>query len=174
MTQRSRFIVLIIATMALGPSFADAQISLEVGSKVRISAPSFAGGITKGTLAGLSKDTLELRINNKTLRIERSSIKYLWRISGEKSHTFTGALIGLPAGALAGMAVTALTCDPGFEELCTRVGLLVGAGVGLIAGGIIGSRTKSERWEEVDVNKIGLNIGLIRPRTTGLSLTWSF
>ncbi len=104
----------------------------------------------------------------------KSSIEKLWRVSGEKGHALTGALIGLPAGALAGLAFSALTCGEAFSELCTFVGLLTGAGLGAITGAIIGSKTKSVSWQKVDVSKINLSLGAVHGRTAGLKISWAF
>ena len=104
----------------------------------------------------------------------RSSIEKLWRVSGEKGHALTGALIGLPAGALAGLAFSALTCDEAFSELCTFVGLLAGSGLGVITGAIIGSSIKSVSWQKVDVSKINLSLGVVHGRTAGLKFSWAF
>ena len=106
--------------------------------------------------------------------VDRSSIKRLWRVDGKKSNTLLGALIGLPAGTLAGIIVVSLTCDAEFSELCTLVGAAIGAGVGVISGGLIGLNKKSDRWVEVDAKRVSLSVGMVRTNLSGFCLVWFF
>ena len=160
------------------PGEAKSQISLELNSKVRIYAPTVVGGIVPGTLIRLDQDSLAVRVDNRVIVFPRSSIEKLWRVSGERGHALTGALIGLPAGAIAGLVFSKITCEPDPDEsglgLCTYVGILAGTGLGAITGGIIGSMTKSVSWQKVDVSKINLSLGVVHGRTAGLKFSWAF
>lgn len=159
---------------AFTSNLAKSQVSIALDSKIRIEAPKAVGATVVGRVTSISTDTIAVRVDDKIIAFDRSSITRLWRISGERGHMLTGAVIGLPAGALAGWGLTSATCDPGFSELCTFVGLLAGAGVGLIVGGIIGSSTKSGRWEEVDVTRVRVSISVINGKTAGVKLSLKF
>ena len=105
----------------------------------------------------------------------RSSIEKLWRVSGEKGHALTGALIGLPAGAIAGLAIASATCnDPDGNELCQFATTAIGAGGGILLGALIGSTVKSVSWQKVDVSTINLSLGVVHGRTAGLKFSWAF
>ena len=136
------------------------------GARVRVSATEFGGKWCTGTLVEWSTDTLTV---NCWRTVERSweeaqfplsSISSLEVSRGRKSNVGKGALIGGLLGAGAGLASGIIVANV-FEEEEASIILLsmvsygfVGAGV----GALIGLASKSDRWEEVPLDRLKVSI----------------
>jgi hypothetical protein len=132
---------------------------VEPGDRVRVTA---AHGIRNrvGTLRALNNDSIVLE--NPGLVLPIDSVTQLEVSRGRKSRAGRGALIGLGFGVGIGAAVGFLISQDesgenecrGIEAQCTAIGAaslgLVGAGIGALAG----AATKTDRWEEVPLERL--------------------
>ncbi len=96
---------------------------------------------------------------------------------GQKSNAGLGASIGFGAGALGTVfyckALDQFGCRLFDDDLTLPVALIVGA-IGAIAGGITGNLIKSERWEEVSLERVSVSLAPQRDGRFGLGLTVKF
>lgn len=107
--------------------------------------------IQTGRLQALDADTIRMRTEkpDAVLAIPRASIDRVWVHDGTKHHGWTGAGIGLLAGAvMGGIAGAGLEVDIGWgnPSPATGLGVVAGAVGGFVIGGIVGSLVPSDRW----------------------------
>ena len=144
------------------PFEAFAQVEgVEIGERVRITAPTVQPGKIKGTVASFTASTMTLSLRDTTLLIPYASIQKAEVMNGRKRNIGKGALIGAASGAVALGIVSAATnkpCGDGdwcFFEMSNAeafgFGALIGALGGAVNGAIIGTFIKTDRWEEVPV-----------------------
>ncbi len=103
-----------------------------------------------------------------TIRHPIASLERLEIPAGRKSHTWLGAGIGLLVGAGAG-ATLYPESDCGFVETteCKLYAALILGGAGAATGAVIGMLIKTDRWEEVPLDR--LRVGVM-PHRDGLGL----
>lgn len=150
-----------LALAALIPlSDVRAQESLEVGARVRVTAPDVADDAISGTVASVDSASITLAVSRKGVVSERTvPIAAMRRleISRGRSHSplkgmGTGLLVG--AGIGLGLGVAAATeegnwvCEGGG---CMVYGALGGALWGTVIGGLFGAAIGHEEWDEVTV-----------------------
>jgi hypothetical protein len=125
-----------------------------VGTRVRVTVDPPPGVETLRYVGRITAwDSIGFRVDDEKLgdaRVYLSEMQALERSLGRKNRTGRGALIGAGAGLLAGVAVAAAGAPDNLDGIgwwivAPPTGLLVGA----VTGGIIGSRSSRERWEEV-------------------------
>jgi hypothetical protein len=154
-----------------------------VASGTRVRITEFESGKRKphaGTVVTAGRDEVVLRLDGSeeimpfaVTRIARFDVS-----RGMKGHTGAGIGLGLLAGASAGALVGVNqcgTCGGGESDgLAKALNALIwsgiGGGAGMLVGGIIGARHKTERWEEVPSSRWRLTAG---PRRGGFGLVLS-
>jgi hypothetical protein len=145
-----------------------------LGTRVRVSAPSLRVRAV-GTLAPAGPDTIAVtppRGGGGRMAFHRSVVTALEVSGGRGSPVLAGAkwaLLGAPAGALAGASVgfvgaftDTTVCDgEGTRQECERAsdraygrrmstGLVVGVVIGLVGGAGFGIGRRAERWRRAD------------------------
>jgi len=170
--QRDLLICLLLVT---APAVAAGQ-SIEPGTHVRVSTSRhlpFQGTVTSVSDGSIVVDTVRISIN---------SISEL-RVRDRRSNAGRGAVIGgATLGALSGIALGAACAGSSgsFIDCSDNVpgAFVMGAGVGFVAGavfgGLIGAFVKTDRWEQVHVDRLRVGVVPRRggPLTLGLSLSF--
>ena len=176
-----------VAVLLGGVSDAAAQTAaqLEVGSRVRVTAPSHGLHEAVGTVEEISNGSLSIRLEQwssaasepaetrgrRTRTLERSSITEMDLYLGRTSRSLDGLVIGALGGAVFGAGISAATwTEPKGTGLCmfvcsrgeaAELGAMVfgvlGGGVGLL----LGSVTKVDVWRSVASEAAGLSVAPI-------------
>lgn len=155
---------------------------LQPGGRVRVSSPAANLHNADVTVVWLHGDTVVVRsggfrVNSHGHRltdttvtsIPLAAITELAVHRGTKSNTGTGAAIGLGAGLAAGLVLAAATsaseeCPPSAtfcwettsEDYAAGIAVFALAGAGL--GALIGSFTKTDKWEAVPFDGVRLSV----------------
>ena len=128
----------------------------------------------QGTLAALTTDVLVLVVDRQDseLSISLDSVTEVAVSSGKRSHILAGAgggaLLGTAVGAVAS---SAKSCTDEWGSLCTAGGAAQGAIIGLVTGLFIGAAIKTDRWEEVPLDRLRVSFA---PRRDGLAIGMRF
>ena len=178
-----RVIVLSMVALLATFSFAWGQDTSVVvpGARIRITElGSGENGRRAGTVVTVGKDTIALRLDRDeaTVPISIARITQVEVSQGRQGHTFKGMGLGSLAGAGAGALVGASSCGTcgGGEDVAadrllnTLAWAGIGAGVGMLVGGVIGAVHKNEKWETVPVSRWRLTAG---PSRRGFALALS-
>ena len=193
-----RHATILVAILAFVPlTSATAQVQrppIEPGMRVRIShecgTRTLYGGATpidcrtdKGTLAVLTADSIVLRVGEPAtqLAVLLASVNRLEVVRGRKSNAATGAGIGLVVGIVAGAVFgyasfeecVSFCIGPGREGVAILVATIFGLG-GAVVGTLIGSAVKTDRWQEVPLDRLRLQVAPQRDGRFGLGLSVSF
>ena len=162
----------VICIFGGAPTEIAAQEPLASGARVRVTAPDCALRGQAATFRALRADTLVL----ETTECPMASVTRLDVNRGRRSHTLLGAGIGFAAGALWGVVLCRRKAghhcgvygsDSDFTPLVAGV---LGAGGGLV-GGFAGYLIKTDRWEEVPLER--LRVSLAPQRDGGFALAFS-
>ncbi len=171
-----RAVTLILAVLLLAPS-GNLQAQLRPGQRVRFTAPGVFSATGAVTVVAVGTDTLVVRGESNTWRVPIGAMTKLEGNWGRKPNTATGALVGLlvglVAGSVTGQVIGAKTheceselmfasCmtdggtsgDVAGQLLAGAWGSAVGAAVGAAFGALIGASIKTERWEEVPLDRL--------------------
>ena len=148
------------------PTEIAAQEPLASGSRVRVTAPECELRGQTTTFRALRADTLVLYGAACPL----ASVTRLDVSRGQKSHAVVGSLVGAGAGALVGLAMCANTdvcgilSDNDIKGEVVATSVVVGGLLGLLVGYLI----KTDRWEEVPLDR--LRVSLVPQRDGRLGL----
>ncbi|MDH3497541.1 MAG: hypothetical protein OER21_12335 [Gemmatimonadota bacterium] len=132
-----------------------------------------------GTLADLRADAVVLDVDPHDRRVVPfGTLRELEVSRGRQSRTGRGALIGLAAGAAAGVTTVLALCAGGECESSggnfTGFGALVVGAAGALAGtgigALVGALIRTERWEGVSLDGVRLYGG--PAGRAGLALSW--
>lgn len=166
---------------------------IDAGSRVRLtfpcelalpSSPESAGRTCRsdGRLTLISGDTILMVAGDSTLAYDLNAVSRVEVSRGRKSHWLAGAGIGFVVGAATAYVAlnsggSTSTCDRSANQdavstgeciaLAALVGGVPGAGLGAVAGLFI----RSERWQDVPVDRLQVSVG--PERGSGLHLTIS-
>ena len=152
-----------------------AQISkLEIGDRVRITAPYVEQYKIKGTVQEVDESVLVLSVKDTSFYISESMIHNLETSTGKKRVVGRGMIIGAVTGTmLTGLISAVVNNACGIGEDCVLANrdgeaYLAGASLGLllgaVAGTVTGFFTKIDEWERVpfgvavEAKSIPLNI----------------
>jgi hypothetical protein len=147
-------------------------LQLEPGARVRVTAPQLGIEKQATTFQTLRGDTLIVVADSATY-CPLASVTRLEVHRGRQGHVWLGAGIGSAVGAVAGVVTGVLVCKN--DWLCSDdymgLAVLAGAGIGGVAGGLLGAGVgaliKTDRWEEVPLDR--LRVSLV-PRREGVAL----
>ena len=146
-----------------------AQEPLASGSRVRVTAPECALSGQTATFRALRADTLVL----ETTKCPIASVTRLDVSIGRKSNAVVGFLVGAGLGLVGSLAVCNFTdtCQVFYDndvrgDVVTVSGLMGGA-----LGGFVGYLIKTDRWEEVPLER--LRVSLNPQRDGGFALGFS-
>ena len=147
----------------------------EAGERVRVTAPDLDVHRHTGLLVAVQRDSLTV----DTLTVARASITRLEVQRGRKTNARKGAWIGALSLGLAGVGLGIAGCadyDCDGDEWSAVIGVL--GGVGALGGGLIGlgvgALIKTERWEEVPLDRLRVSFAPQRDGRFGLGLSVRF
>lgn len=168
----SRFSSFMLLPLLLAPSVGRAQApdSLPLGQRVRIvlrcelvasehavacrddaPLPTYTG-----RLEAADQDNVHLRAesNHAEVVIPAATIASLSIVDGKTTHFWSGAGIGVLAGAIIGLVGGSATAkdDPWFGPGDRIAGLLAGLPAGFFIGGFIGALIPADRWRPIAIN----------------------
>ena len=168
---------------------------VELGTRVRIShecrTRTLYGGATridcrtdKGTIAALTADSVVLKVGKPAtqLAVSLASVNRLEVVRGRKPNADTGAGIGLAVGFVAGAVfgyASSEECESfcmleiGREEAAVMGAAMFGLG-GFVFGALIGASSKTDRWEEVPLDRLRLSLGPQRDGRFGFGASVKF
>jgi hypothetical protein len=174
--------LLVLMGTSLLPQTARAQVPLpEPGRRVRVStnAEPTPSDWVAGTWLSLSPDELILeQPDGKQVRLARNRLIRIQVSRGRRSRWALGAGVGLAAGFGVGALVEAALCSgKGERPACVSNGYMifgaVGAGLGALTGGMVGSNMVTETWQDVPAERIGVGLGMVEGRiVAGVALRW--
>lgn len=137
--------------------------------------------MTTGQLRTLDGDTLRIstQSTDAELVVPSAYVDRMWVVDGRRSRFWTGAGIGLLAGAVIGGAIGSTQelcipfCDLDSPDPATGLGVIIGAPAGFLIGGVVGAVIRSDRWRAVSVNDHRISVEP-RPDALGLRLSVAF
>ena len=170
-------LALALAVAPLDAVMAQDALTVQVGTRVRVTAPELDLERYDGILDAVRGDTLTVG----TVHVPLTSVTRLdvhrgragnWRKSAK-----IGALVGLPAGLALGVVVLksflrfgdGSECDGDPCWLLVPSGAVAGGLAGALVGGAVGALT--DRWEEVPLER--LSVSLTPRRDGGFALGFS-
>jgi hypothetical protein len=137
---------------------------LQPGQRARVTAPMLDMDRHEETFQQLRGDTLVFT----STRCPLSDVTRLEEYRGRTSWGWwKGGLIGLAVGTGAGLAVGASGGCASDDLSCEVEGARVGAGAGLLVGILAGLSIKTDRWEDVPLDR--LRVGVV-PQRDGLGI----
>ena len=124
------------------------------------------------TLQALRADTLVL----ETTECPLASVTRLDVSRGQKSHVFVGFLVGAGAGLVGSLAVCNFTdtCQVFSDNDVRTDVVLVSTGMGGLLGGITGYFIKTDRWEEVPLERLRVSVAPPRDGRFGFGFSVRF
>ncbi len=149
------------------------EAQLQPGQRVRITAPNLGISKHSGILVAADGDTLTV----DTLRVALMNVTRLDVHRGRKSRVAAGLGIGALTGAatLAVIGASLNICQrEDLEASCAGIGAGVGAVGGSLVGLVIGAVIKTDRWEEVPLDRLRVSFGPQRDGRFGLGLSVRF
>ena len=167
------FVLIGIFGAAPTESAAQEPLVLEPGVRVRVTALDCGLRGQATEFRALRADTLVL----DTTECPLASVTRFDVSQGQKSHTLLGAGIGLAAGALGAVVFCEVvekgSCELFDDDIRLEAALITGAIVGL-AGGIVGNFIKTDRWEEVPLERLRVSLAPQRDGWFALELSVRF
>jgi len=162
---------LIAVVVGVGVAQADEPAPVAPGLRVRLTAPSVSGKRLVGTVVGLDDATLTLQREGgkETLQVPRGAItttEVSWRRSRKGKGAAIGALVGLGAAVVVGLAIgqdceTVPPFEPLFDLLCLSNGESVGvlAILTVPAGALLGlAVAPGEKWHPSSPDRLSVRI----------------
>jgi hypothetical protein len=166
--------LLLVAVAALAPGVAAQDtLAIERGERVRLIVESRPNAVV-GILVTQDRDSLRVqqRADAPPVAFSREDVIGVEASLGAHGHAGTGALVGLLAGGVAGAALGSGCSD---DFLCPGPGggaLLLG-GTGLLFGALVGVFVRTERWDPVYPEVVGITI-VKPPRGLGIGVSIGF
>ncbi len=172
--RHATILVAILAFTPLTSATAQEPPPVKVGDRVRVTAPDVRR--REGTVQLLTTDSLVMRpvYGARLVAIPLASVTRLEVSRGQKSRVGRGAGIGLLGGGLLGYVISLGGCESGFiltREECIGVSTVGGAVVGTLLGLGVGAVTKTDRWEEVPLER--LRVSLVPQRDGRIAVGFS-
>jgi len=183
----SSLAVLLVATIPIVTSCGGnpaPTVAPEPGARVRVTAPDVGINKQAGRLTAVGADTLIM----DTLRVAVASVTKFEVHRGRKSNARKGALIGgsvLGAGGL-GLSILWIAggcedwsssydgCEVGEAAAVTAATTAITFGVGAGLGALIGAFIKSDKWEEVPLDRLRVSIVPTRDGRFALGVSVAF
>jgi len=158
--------------------------SIETGSRIRVTAPTVGADKLAGVCVEVDATRLRVQAEEQVspLTISLADVTRLEVSQGRKSNALKGlgfgALIGGSIGAVLGLLASTgesyeNPCE-GNAPACAAGGAAAFGVTGALVGLGIGALTKSERWEEVPLDRLRVNIVPQRDGRLALGLSVVF
>ena len=161
-----------LSALARGVSAQD-TLAIERGERVRLTLSSGQSAVV-GVLVTQDRDSLRIqpRPDAAPVAFPRARVTVVEASLGRHGHAGTGALVGLLAGGAAGAALGS-SCSGDFLCPGTGGGALLLGGTGLLFGALVGVFVRSERWESVYPEDLGITVVKMR-RGLGVGVSIAF
>ena len=188
-----RHAFVLVAILAFVPlASATTQVSIRPGARVRVAGhfcqPSYSncvGGSPQqyvGTFVRWEADTLVVQSNGDTLSVPAGLVTRLDVSRGRKNYAELGGGIGLGLGSLAGAFIGYASYgdkrpgigDVSSPELYAIGGVIVGGLVGGGVGALIGQSIRTDRWQEVPLDRLRVSLGPQRDGRFGFGASVRF
>jgi hypothetical protein len=164
---------------------AQEQPPVEAGSRIRVTAPTVGADELVGMCVEVDATRLRVQAEEQAspLTISLTDVTRLEVSQGRKSNALAGLGIGFLGGAAIGAVLGSAAGreEGGPETLCTgdkTECAVFGAAVGGVAFGAIGAGigalAKTERWEEVPLDRLRVSIVPLRDGRFALGLSVRF
>ncbi len=154
---------LILAFLVSFNSPIPAQEPVRTGDRIRVTAQGIKR--TTGTLRAVDQRLVMLGgSGSPAIQIPRDSITKLEVSRGKRSNITAGILVGTGAGLLLGAAFAVLAVDAGgsseiSNQEAAAIFAALGGSAGLLIGTIVGASTKTERWQEIPLDRLRVTVG---------------
>ncbi len=177
-----RHATILVAILAFVPASATSQEPppVKVGDRVRVTAPDLGIRKQAGRFEALRANTLVVAVAESTMTFPVASVTRLEVSRGQKSRMGRGAGFGLLGGGLLGFLISSRNCSTGgagftlTREQCIVVSTVGGTVVGTLLGLVAGALTKTDRWREVPLDRLRLQVAPQRDGRFGLGLSVRF
>lgn len=154
---------------------------LQFGRKVRVTAPSLGIRRSEATFEYFANGMVVLRVDS-TIQCPIASVVRLDVFQGTKSHIDKGAFWGGVAGGTLGLAagvVWMVECaNGGFvcpdHPYTTLILAVPGFVAGAVLGTGIGALIRTDRWEEVPLDRLRMSLAPQRVGQLGIGLSLGF
>ncbi len=189
--RHATILVAILAFVAL--TSATAQMPVRPGAQVRVTGHFFCQPFNSNCVRGLPQryvgtfvrweaDTLVVQSNGDTLSVPAGLVTRLDVSRGRKNYAELGGGIGLGLGSLAGAFIGYASYgdkSPGIgdvssPELYALGGALAGGLVGCGVGALIGALIRTDRWQEVPLDRLRVSLGPQRDSRFGVGMSVKF
>lgn len=171
-----------VATVVGASELATQEVTLGVGTRVRVNAPTLFQQQITGEVAAVEEAALEMRIDAGTtaVSVPFSAIERLQISRGDHSNSGKGALIGLGVGAGLGLALGIAAAaaddgngsywdwDVGAGEVLAVTAVFGAAGAGV--GALIGLASRTESWQTIPTDGVRPTV---TPQPGGVTLGMS-
>ena len=174
------FTAALAVSLAVPLSTLSAQQPLSVGERVRVTqchSVLNSGDVCErsvGTLSALSANIGTLRVEDEATELV-FALDSLEVVRGQKRRVGRGMLMGLAIGGGGGALVGAIamantsceySCDGGLSYGAI-FGAVLGIPAGFLVGGVVGALTKTDRWEQVPLDRLRVSFA---PQRDGFAL----
>ena len=172
------------ASLLVPSSTVLAQGLPQPGERVRVTSGVYGYSQLVATVKAISAELLVVRANGTDINLAMAQVSLL-ETRSEKGYADTGAVLGVVVGGVVGWAVAnaavddcreteILAFDCIGEDLKPLLGVLIGAGVGVLAGRLIGGAIKSDRWQAVPLDNLRMSFVPQRDGRFTLGMSVSF
>jgi hypothetical protein len=151
---------------------------IEAGSRIRVTAPDVGADKLVGMCVEVDATRLRVQAEEQAspLTISLTDVTRLEVSQGRKSHALKGLLIGSIVGVSTGVVVGLVVAESCWdhEMECAAAGAAVVSVTGALVGLGIGALSKSDRWEEIPLDRLQMSIVPQRDGRLGIGLSVVF
>ncbi len=165
----SRLLGVIVVVLCAARALPGESRAVEVGSRVRVTAPEGGTQPLVGTVVGLEPHAMLVQSGTAgaSTRIALGPTTTLEVSGGRRSKAGRGALLGAAVGAMPGLWLTFGDYDT--DDYSPGAVAAIGAAAGAAVGAAVGWALKSEQWLPAELPSVTAGIAPLR-RGVGLSL----
>jgi hypothetical protein len=176
-----RGLILLVGAVALIPTEPiRAQrrlVELPPGVPIRVTARDVVSPPIEGALVGVRSDSVFVVRLADTIGVPLRGVGSV-EARIKRTHAKTGARVGLALGMLIGFAVAKSDSSPCARDqfLCGELfaPMLLGAGLGGVAGLVVGSQFGRYEWQQVTIEGLRLSTFPLAPRSVAVGLVFAF
>jgi len=175
----------LLTALALAPltDVVAQELPLQPGKRVRVTVPELGINKQEARFQAIEGETLVVTVDT-TMRCPMASLERLDTYAGTRGHFWVGGGIGAVAGGVLGVLVAKNEnflfthgvgeCSSG--DFCVADGVYValGAAGGFLLGGIVGTMIRSDKWEEVPLDRLRVSIVPQRGGRLGFGVSIGF
>ena len=164
--RRIPFLLTAILVCLASPAAAQDHVTYEPGLRVRVETRSMPGTRIVGTLRSWTGDSIVIESDADqavgSVSLPLGDVTRVDFSMGTRSQWGKGALYGLLGGTLIGLGLGAAGCEEGgfimTREECIGSASMGMAFVGALVGGTVGIFVRTERWEQLSLDRARISI----------------